>query len=217
VTGTGTAAQVAFWCLTALAVGGALFTILQRNLVSAVMSLVASFFGLAGLYAMLSAHFLAAIQILVYAGAIMTLFVFVVMVLNREEAEPWALRGLFTKAIGIGSLGYLMVRLGGYLFSSVAAQPEAPPPAWGGVADVGNALFTTYLFPFEAVSIALLVAIIGAVVVARTPRKTVEEGGHATDHAGGLAHHVPSHAAPSATHEATASARDVAPSGKSHP
>src|SRR5258707_1246857 len=72
----------------------------RRSAVAAVMALVLTFFGLAALYTLLSAHFLAAIQVLVYAGAIMTLFVFVVMVLNREEQEPWALRGVVTKAIG---------------------------------------------------------------------------------------------------------------------
>ena len=88
----------AFWILSALVVVGAISTISQRSLISAVMSLVATFFGLAGLYATLSAHFLAAIQVLVYAGAIMVLFVFVIMVLNRDEVERVSDRGLLDKA-----------------------------------------------------------------------------------------------------------------------
>jgi NADH:ubiquinone oxidoreductase subunit 6 (subunit J) len=109
---TGWTPAWAFWILSALVVVGAISTIAQRNLISAVMSLVATFFGLAGLYATLSAHFLAAIQVLVYAGAIMVLFVFVIMVLNRDEAERVSDRGLLDKAVGAGALVYLAVRLG---------------------------------------------------------------------------------------------------------
>ena len=176
-----TGALVMFWLLAGLTVGGALVTISRRNAISAVMALVATFFGLAAMYAMLSAHFLAAIQILVYAGAIMTLFVFVVMVLNRDEAEPWALRGVLTKALGIAAIVYFTVKSGAFLFADVPAKVEPPPPEWGGVASVGELLFTQYLFPFEALSLMLLIAVIGAVVVARTPKKQ-------EDHAGGLAH-----------------------------
>ncbi|MGZ3439394.1 MAG: NADH-quinone oxidoreductase subunit J family protein, partial [Polyangia bacterium] len=82
--------QIWWWIIAAFTVFGAVMTVTRRNNIAAVMSLVATFFGLAAMYAMLSAHFLAALQVLVYAGAIMTLFVFVIMVLNRDEAEPWA-------------------------------------------------------------------------------------------------------------------------------
>jgi|SRR5579871_2856881 len=167
--------KVAFWVIAAIILFGAVTTITRRNTISAVMALVMTFFGLAAMYTLLSAHFLAAIQVLVYAGAIMTLFVFVVMVLNREEQEPWALRGVFTKALGVAALGYLMVWAGIFLFRETAAAPGAPPPEWGGVKDVGNVLFTTYLFPFEAISLLLLVAVVGAVVVARTPPKHAVE------------------------------------------
>ncbi len=166
---------IVFWVCTAVVLGGALLTITRRNTVVAAMSLVATFFGLAAMFTLLSAQFLAAIQVLVYAGAIMTLFVFVVMVLNRDEREPWALRGIVGKALGIGALGYLTLLGGTFLLGASALltkqgayHTEAPKPGWGGVADVGNALFTTYLFPFEAISLLLLVAVIGAVVVART-------------------------------------------------
>ena len=162
---------IAFVILAVLVLGGAIVTITRKNLVSAVMSLVATFFGIAGLYAMLSAHFLAAIQVLVYAGGIMVLFVFVVMVLNREEADPWALRNPLTKGLGVGALLYLVLRLGQLI---VAAAPtlqthiEAPPANFGTVGGVGETFFTDYLFPFEGISLLLLIAIIGAVVLART-------------------------------------------------
>jgi NADH-quinone oxidoreductase subunit J len=166
--------KIAFWVCAVMIIGGALTTITRRNTVSAVMALVMTFFGLAAMYTLLYAHFMAAIQVLVYAGAIMTLFVFVVMVLNREEQEPWALRGVLTKAIGVAAIGYLMVWAGIFLFSHTAVNSEPPPEGWGGVADVGNVLFTTYLFPLEAISLLLLVAVIGAVVVARVPKKNVD-------------------------------------------
>ena len=175
--------QIAFWALTALVLGGAILTVTRRNTVSAVMALVASFFGLAGLYLLLSAQFLAALQVLVYAGAIMTLFVFVVMVLNRDEAEPWAMRNVLWKALGSAGAFYLFWKGAGLLFRDVPGRTTPPAEGFGGVADVGELLFTRYLFPFEALSLMLLVAVIGAVVVARTPRKTAD------DHAGGLSHH----------------------------
>src|SRR6185436_8549850 len=84
--------QVVFWLLAAATVFFALFTVTRRNPVTAVMSLVATFFCLAGIYATLSAHFLAILQVLVYAGAIMVLFIFVVMILNREEVSPISLK-----------------------------------------------------------------------------------------------------------------------------
>src|SRR5919201_3577305 len=91
-TGPSMGDTVLFAVLAAWVVGFALLTITRRNPVTAVMSLVATFFGLAAIYASLSAHFLAVLQVLVYAGAIMVLFIFVVMILNREEVTPVALR-----------------------------------------------------------------------------------------------------------------------------
>src|SRR6478752_6640183 len=81
------AEQVIFWLLSAMTVFFAIFTITRRNPVTAVMSLVGTFFSLAAIYATLSAHFLAVLQVLVYAGAIMVLFIFVVMILNREDRK----------------------------------------------------------------------------------------------------------------------------------
>src|SRR5882672_4273873 len=95
--------QFVFWLLSALTVFFAVFTVTRRNPVTAVMSLVATFFCLAGIYATLSAHFLAILQVLVYAGAIMVLFIFVVMILNREEISPvsWGLTNFAGVAGGI--------------------------------------------------------------------------------------------------------------------
>jgi NADH-quinone oxidoreductase subunit J len=162
-----TGPEVWWWIIAIFTVLGAVSTVTRRNNIAAVMSLVATFFGLAAMYAMLSAHFLAALQVLVYAGAIMTLFVFVIMVLNRDEAEPWAWSGVFTKVIGVFALVYLVTKVGSHLYAIAPAHPEGPPVEFGTVAQVGEILFTDYLFVFEAVSVLLLIAVIAAVVVAR--------------------------------------------------
>lgn len=164
-----------FWALAGLTLGSALFVITRRNLVAAVIGMIATFFGLAGLFLMLYSGFLAAIQVLVYAGAIMVLFVFVIMILNREEDEPWAVQGLLGKAMaGIG-LVYLFVRLSKVLWGMNKAKTflPAPPAEFGTLEGVGMTLFTKYLFPFEAVSLVLLVAVVGAIAVARP-----HEAGH---------------------------------------
>jgi len=168
------APRIAFACIAAITLGGAFLTITRKNPIGAVMSLVASFFGLAATYALLYAHFLAALQVLVYAGAIMTLFVFVIMVLNREDTERVLLRGVVLKALGLGCLAYTAWKLGEYLRLFVAPHPEAPPASFGTVEEVGTILFTDYLFVFEAVSVLLLIAVIAAVVVARTHKHTEE-------------------------------------------
>src|SRR5262245_64342944 len=98
---------ILFLALSAGIVGMSIFCMTRRNPVTAVMSLVATFFGLAALYATLSAHFLAVLQVLVYAGAIMVLFIFVVMILNREESTAVSLRGIATRALGVIAAVYL--------------------------------------------------------------------------------------------------------------
>jgi NADH-quinone oxidoreductase subunit J len=167
-------ARIGFWVIAAIVIGGALFTITRRNAVAAVMSLVATFFGLAACYVLLYAHFLAALQVLVYAGAIMVLFIFVVMVLNRDDPERVAPTGLLAKAFGIGVTGYFLFRLTRHLVDVQPRHLEAPPASFGTVADVGNLLFTDYLFAFEAVSILLLIAVIAAVVVARAHKPAAD-------------------------------------------
>lgn len=166
-------AAIFFWLFAAMAVTGAVAMITRKNAISAVMCLVGTVVALAALYAMLFAHFLSIIQVLVYAGAIMVLFVFVIMILNKEEEEPWALRGWFGKLLGGAALGYFLYRLIAVLADVPERLPEAPwdPQAkalYGTTRAVGRELFTTYLFPFEAVSIVLLVAVVGAIVLGRS-------------------------------------------------
>ena len=164
--------QLVFWFLAAFTLFFAVFTMTRKNPVTAVMSLVATFFGLAAMYATLLAHFLAVIQVLVYAGAIMVLFIFVVMILNREEVTPLSFRPL--RVLGVLAGVYLFVK-----FIDVAAieiprmAPAAPSETFGTVAAVGDLLFREFLYPFEAISILLLVAIVGGVVISRSHQKEV--------------------------------------------
>ena len=125
-------AQGAIFLILSLGVVAmAIFCMTRRNPVTAVMSLVATFFGLAALYASLSAHFLAVIQVLVYAGAIMVLFIFVVMILNREESTLVSLRGLVTRALGLVAALYLF-----RVFAQVAVPAAMTLPAGSGAGDV---------------------------------------------------------------------------------
>jgi NADH-quinone oxidoreductase subunit J len=181
-----------FWAFSLIIVAGAVFVITRRNLIAAVMGMVGSFLGIAAIYMMLYAQFLAVVQMLVYAGAIMVLFVFVIMILNRPEDEPVAPSGRIGQALGGLSILYLVGRL-----ISILMQVEPPNPAlamaaplptaqghdWGTVRAVGTDLFGPGLFPFEAISILLLVAVVGAIAIARPlredddqPAKTRAEG-----------------------------------------
>ena len=165
-----------FVVLTLGIVGMSIFCMTRKNPVTAVMSLVATFFGLAAMYATLAAHFLAVLQVLVYAGAIMVLFIFVVMILNREENTRVSLRGLPTRVLGVAAGVYLLA-----VFLRVAipddgavAMPAKVSDSFGTVASVGDVLFRQFMFPFEAISLLLLVAIVGGVVVSRSARKETD-------------------------------------------
>jgi NADH-quinone oxidoreductase subunit J len=189
VDGDGTGMALLFWAFAAASIGGALFVISRRNLIAAVMGMVGSFLGIAAVYMMLFAHFLAVIQMLVYAGAIMVLFVFVIMILNRPEDEPVAPTGHLGQAIGglailylIGRLVMLLAHVTARGGSDAAPQPVVLPGGeiapWGSVKAVGTDLFSGGLFPFEAISILLLIAVVGAIAIAK-PLK--DDDGEATD------------------------------------
>jgi NADH-quinone oxidoreductase subunit J len=163
-----------FWAFAAATIGGALFVVTRRNLIAAVMGMVGSFLGISAVYMMLYANFLAVVQMLVYAGAIMVLFVFVVMILNRPEDEPVAPSGRFGQVIGGAAMVYLIGRLIMMLLDVKAPAAALGPPGatpeghdWGSVKAVGTDLFGDGLFPFEAISILLLVAVVGAIAIAR--------------------------------------------------
>jgi NADH-quinone oxidoreductase subunit J len=168
---------VLFVVLALGAVVGAIMTISRPNPVTAVMSLVATFFALAGLYATLDAHFLTVLQILVYAGAIMVLFIFVVMILNREEVSLVSWKGFLIRAAGAIGVGYVVVMsiqvvLGLRTTALLSASTANPPAGYGTVATVGASLFRDFVFPFEAISLLLMVAIVGGLIVSRSAHQT---------------------------------------------
>ena len=174
---SGPGRSILFWLFALMAVGGGLLTITRRNAVSAVMWLVATFLALAATYVLLFAHFIAVIQVLVYAGAIMVLFVFVIMILNKEEEEPWAARGLIGKGLAGLALIYLMGRLINVVYLAPPVERRlCISDDFGTTLSLGKTLFSTYLFPFEAVSIVLLIAVVGALVLAH-PSHSAQDGG----------------------------------------
>ena len=180
--------QVVFYIFAAAAVLSAVLCILQRSPVSAALWLVSTMFSLAAIYVLLNAQFIAAIQVLVYTGAIMVLFLFVIMLLNLGHAEA-DLRGPSTIAATLVIVGLLMVELFAliqYTPRRIAAElsqmPTYTDPATvfvagqitqqetasrGVVGAVAAPLFQVYLIPFEITSILLLAAIVGAVVLAK--------------------------------------------------
>jgi NADH-quinone oxidoreductase subunit J len=156
-----------FFGLALLSVLGALGLILFRHPMNGAMSFVVTLISLAGLYALLSAKLIFAIQLIVYAGAIMSLILFIIMFLNiQEEDLPVDTARWFYLAGGI----VLLAPVAGLLLKIVESLPgDAEPLAdggFGGVKQVGQVLFQQWLLPFEIVSILLLVALVGAVVLA---------------------------------------------------
>ena len=166
-----------FYSFAAVTVIGAVLVVTQKNPVYSVLSLIASFFGLAGLYIILEAPFVAVAQIIIYAGAIMVLFLFVVMLLNapQEDAAEWdrlhPLRQPGVAKWGILLAGLLIVQLASALMRAADFdQPvtgSATAESVSSVQTLGRVLFTDYMFAFEATSILILVAMVGAVVLAR--------------------------------------------------
>jgi NADH-quinone oxidoreductase subunit J len=144
--------------------------IFRRNAVHCALHLVGVLLAMSGLFVLLNAQFIAAIQILVYAGAIMVLFLFVVMLLNVKGETPLLTPGV---AKGFGFLFALLgfVELLWIVLSSGSGEgaraPAALPPGFGSPAEIGRMLYSTWLFPFEVTSILLLIAVIGAVVLAK--------------------------------------------------
>lgn len=163
---------LAFYIFAALAIISSLLVVGQRNPMYSVMLLIVSFGALAGLYILLDAPFTAVTQIIIYAGAIMVLFLFVVMLLNVAREEGTAI------AVGIGPTGRRVGAVLALVFgieivwalSRIGLSPFGHDPAAesvSSVARIGTALFREHVFAFEATSILILVAMVGAVVLAR--------------------------------------------------
>jgi len=164
---------IVFVVLAPLAVVAALGMVLNRNAVYSALLLVVNFFCLAGFYVLLEAQFVAAVQVIVYAGAIMVLFLFVLMLLGVEsqEALTETIRGQRPAAVLL-TLGLLVAIVGGLAAGVFDAAPAslASVNAGGNVQAVGRLLFTHYTFAFETAGVLLVVAAVGALVLGKRQR-----------------------------------------------
>jgi NADH-quinone oxidoreductase subunit J len=163
--------QLFWWIFASLAVGGGLGTVTSRNPMASLLFLVLTFFSLAAVYVLLGAHFIAAVQVIVYAGAILVLFLFVIMLLNLGYDYRSDLR----------QGGWIMVAFvsAGLIGWAISRAVRGAPPALSGMAAPGSApetnavgaiaypMFQNYIVPFELIGVLLLVAIVGAVLLAK--------------------------------------------------
>ena len=162
--------QLVFYFFATMAVAAALFVVLQRRALYSALALIVCFFSMAVLFYQLGAYFIAAIQVIVYAGAIMVLFLFVVMLID-PESEVFALsraRNLSIVGLPIAALFGLLVlwSFSGLLLDGTESS-DLTAITQGGVGAVARDLFSDYLLPFEVTSILILVAVLGAMVLAK--------------------------------------------------
>jgi len=162
---------VLFYCFAALVLGGGIFTITRRNAVHSAISLIVSLLGVAGLYLLQQAEFLFAVQIVLYVGGIMVLFLFVIMLVNLDAAakerqfnRQWLVALAATAAVG-AELAYFFRRGAGAFHIAEAAG--IVPSAAGNTEALADSLFSEYLLPFEIASVVLLVAVVGSVIMAK--------------------------------------------------
>jgi len=158
-----------FVLFAGLAIGCAVSMVAQRNPLYSAISLIGVFVSLACLYVMLAAPFIAAVQVIVYAGAIMVLVVFVIMLLNVEEEErrPMRLRALVPIAVGLAAILFAEAAFIIFFVHTSPGTPTANVSDIGLTTSIGAGLFTSYLLPFEITSLLLLMAIVGAITLAR--------------------------------------------------
>lgn len=163
------ATQIIFWFLSVLAIGGAVMVVASKNPVHSILYLIITFFAISGHYILMNAQFLAIVNIIVYAGAIMVLFLFVVMLMNlNAETEPPQKRKYLLVAGLISGLSLLLVLLAAFRKSSEGLQAvQLNSGDIGLIANLGKTLFTHYVFPFEISSVLFLSAMIGAVIIGK--------------------------------------------------
>jgi NADH-quinone oxidoreductase subunit J len=168
--------HIIFCFFSALAIGSAVSVIVVRNPVRSVLSLVVAFFAMAGIWMILRAEFLSLVLVLVYVGAVMTLFLFVVMMLNID-VEP--LRSGFVRYLPFGVIlvllliGLLLVAVGPSYFGLAQMPAPQPEPAdYSNIQQLGALLYTDYVYPFEIAGVLLLAAMIAAITLAhRKPKR----------------------------------------------
>jgi len=158
--------KVLFLIFAAVAVAAALNLLLSRHPIYSALSLIGVMGALAALYLLLGAEFIAAVQVIVYAGAIMVLFVFVIMLLNAGE-ETRTNRSLLSRALGLPLVLLLLLQLSRLMLALYPQEQGVKFGAFiGSTEEIGRLLFYQYLLPFEVTSVLILVAIMGAVVLA---------------------------------------------------
>ena len=170
--------QVLFWFFSAVAVATALYVVAARNPLHSALSLIGTFFALACVYVLLGAHMLAALQVLVYAGAVMVLFVFVIMLLSTDTPSldlgrtPGWMKAT-AAAIALGLFAFLTKSF--KEMPAVSAPgvhtPEAIAQAGGNTQVISELMFSQYILPFELTSVLLLAGIVGAVAIAKRHQK----------------------------------------------
>ena len=168
-----TVSKILFIIFGVFAVAGGLGAITRRNIVHALLFLVFTFLNVAAIFFLTQAYFLAVVQILVYAGAIMVLFVFVIMLLNlrtfSQEEQTYRKQRWLAPVLSVLVLAEFIVVLAGITFTSVngGVTPEAISAAGGNTKVFGEALFNQMLLPFEIASVVLLVAMVGAIILVK--------------------------------------------------
>ena len=162
-----------FYIFAVMVLGGGVLTITRRSAVHSAIALIVSLLGVAGLYLLQQAEFLFAVQIVLYVGGIMVLFLFVIMLVNLDVAakqrqfnRQWLVALAAVAAAGI-EIGYFIVRGRSAFQIAELSGDTAPASALGNTEALADALFSQYLLPFELASVLLLVAIVGSVIMAK--------------------------------------------------
>jgi len=159
-----------FFLLAALSIGGVLGMILSRNQAHGALFLVLAFTCLGGLFGLLDAPFIAAVQIIIYAGAIMVLFIFVIMLINLEQGIAPE-RKRWTLALSGVLAAFLLVELGLAVKNTTGTLGRTGGESIGGPTELGRLLFTDYLYPFEITSVLIIAALVGAIVLVKKREK----------------------------------------------
>ncbi|MGN6264323.1 MAG: NADH-quinone oxidoreductase subunit J family protein [Ginsengibacter sp.] len=159
--------KILFWFLTVLALSGAIGVVASKNPIYSVLSLIIVFFAISGHYVLMNAQFLAIVNIIVYAGAIMVLFLFVIMMINlNAETEP--VKNIYMKMAGIISgLTLMIVLVAALSHSENATMVMKQGTGIGLTENLGKALFNDYVIPFEISSVLFLSAMVGAILIGK--------------------------------------------------
>ena len=160
--------EILFWFLSVLALGSAIMVVASKSPVYSILFLIITFFAISGHYILLNAQFLAIVNIIVYAGAIMVLFLFVVMLMNlNAESEPPQKNKYLLYGGTIAGASLLLVLVAALKQSTTGGMIETNNGSSGLIENLGKLLFTDYVFPFEISSVLFLSAMIGAVVISK--------------------------------------------------